>query len=66
MTECPNVSWDDISGLESAKSALQETVILPIKFPDIFVGVRKPWSGILLYGPPGLIFILLMSFINLF
>jgi vacuolar protein-sorting-associated protein 4 len=55
VTECPNVSWDDISGLESAKNALQETVILPIKFPDIFVGVRKPWSGILLYGPPGFI-----------
>jgi vacuolar protein-sorting-associated protein 4 len=53
VTENPNVSWDDISGLEGAKKALQEAVILPIKFPKLFEGVRKPWSGILLYGPPG-------------
>ena len=30
VTECPNVSWDDISGLEEAKKSLKEAVILPI------------------------------------
>lgn len=56
ITDSPNVSWDDISGLEAAKNALKESVILPIKFPELFTGVRKPWSGILLYGPPGIFY----------
>jgi vacuolar protein-sorting-associated protein 4 len=53
VTEKPNVKWTDIAGLENAKKALQEAVILPIKYPQLFVGAVKPWKGILLYGPPG-------------
>lgn len=53
LSEKPNVKWDDIAGLEGAKEALKEAVILPVKFPQLFVGNRKPTSGILLYGPPG-------------
>jgi vacuolar protein-sorting-associated protein 4 len=53
VTETPNVKWEDVAGLETAKSLLKEAVLLPIKFPQLFVGKRKPWRGILLYGPPG-------------
>ena len=47
------VQWDDVAGLEHAKDALKEAVILPVKFPQFFTGKRKPWSGLLLFGPPG-------------
>mmetsp|Transcript_2497 Transcript_2497/g.11295 ORF Transcript_2497/g.11295 Transcript_2497/m.11295 type:complete len:320 (-) Transcript_2497:517-1476(-) len=53
VTEKPNVKWDDVAGLEAAKAALKEAVIMPVKFPQFFTGKRKAWSGFLLYGPPG-------------
>uniref|UniRef100_A0A8C4S1Y6 vesicle-fusing ATPase n=1 Tax=Erpetoichthys calabaricus TaxID=27687 RepID=A0A8C4S1Y6_ERPCA len=53
VMEKPNVKWSDVAGLEGAKEALKEAVILPIKFPHLFTGKRTPWRGILLFGPPG-------------
>ena len=50
MKEKPNVRWDDVAGLLQAKEALKEAVIMPIKFPQLFKGKRRPWKGILLYG----------------
>lgn len=53
VREKPNIKWNDVAGLESAKQALQEAVILPVKFPQFFTGKRRPWRAFLLYGPPG-------------
>jgi katanin p60 ATPase-containing subunit A1 len=47
------IQWNDIAGLTDAKRILQEAVVLPIIMPDFFKGIRRPWKGILLVGPPG-------------
>ncbi|PAA52974.1 hypothetical protein BOX15_Mlig020428g1 [Macrostomum lignano] len=49
----PNVRWQDIIGLESAKRLVKEAVVYPIKYPQLFTGILSPWKGLLLYGPPG-------------
>ncbi|KNC56086.1 uncharacterized protein AMSG_02099 [Thecamonas trahens ATCC 50062] len=51
--ENPNVSFDEVCGLESAKRVLREAMIMPLKFPQLFTGILKPWKGLLLFGPPG-------------
>jgi spastin len=53
LAEAPNVKWDDIVGLDDAKRALKEAVVLPSLRSDLFQGIRAPDQGILLYGPPG-------------
>ena len=50
----PNVTFDDIAGLEDVKQAIRERIILPRQHPEIFSQFRlKAEGGVLLYGPPG-------------
>jgi katanin p60 ATPase-containing subunit A1 len=49
----PNVKFEDIAELDDAKKVLQEAVLLPILMPQYFKGIRRPWKGVLLFGPPG-------------
>ncbi|MHA1754876.1 MAG: AAA family ATPase, partial [Candidatus Odinarchaeia archaeon] len=53
LREKPNVRWTDVVDLKEAKQVLREAVIIPLLRPDLFTGARKPWKGILLFGPPG-------------
>eukprot|EP00112_Aurelia_sp_Birch-Aquarium-sp1_P013259 Seg2808.1 transcript_id=Seg2808.1/GoldUCD/mRNA.D3Y31 product="Katanin p60 ATPase-containing subunit A1" protein_id=Seg2808.1/GoldUCD/D3Y31 len=49
----PNVHWADIADLTEAKKLLNEAVVLPLWMPDFFTGIRRPWKGVLMVGPPG-------------
>jgi len=54
LVEIPNVTWEDVGGLETAKQEMQEAVEWPMKYPDVFSILHvSPPKGIMLYGPPG-------------
>lgn len=45
--------WSTIAGLESVKTAIRKCIIFPLMRPDLFIRLRDPPKGILLFGPPG-------------
>lgn len=54
VVEIPDVTWDDIGGLEDVKKNLQEMILYPIEHPDKFHKFgMSPSKGVLFYGPPG-------------
>ena len=53
VSENPDITLNDVAGLETVKRSLREAIVLPLKRPDLFTGSRQPWRGILLHGPPG-------------
>jgi transitional endoplasmic reticulum ATPase len=54
VVEVPNVTWDDVGGLEGVKRELQETVQYPVEHPEKFEKFgMAPSKGVLFYGPPG-------------
>lgn len=49
----PNVTWEDIGGMEMVKGEIMDTIDMPLKHPELFSSGMKKRSGILFYGPPG-------------
>ena len=51
VSEKPNVNWEEVVGLDTAKKAIKEAIVYPVQRPDLF---PLGWPrGILLFGPPG-------------
>merc|ERR1719510_2060430 len=48
----PLVSWEDVGGLQEAKKEILDTILVPLKHPELLSSGMKR-SGILMYGPPG-------------
>jgi len=54
MIQVPDVTWDEVGGVDEAQETLRDGIELPLTEPDAFrrVGIR-PATGFLLFGPPG-------------
>ncbi len=50
----PEVTYEDIGGLDQEIQNVREMIELPLKHPEVFqqLGIEAP-SGVLLHGPPG-------------
>ncbi len=50
----PNITYEDIGGLDKEIARVREMIELPLKHPELFerLGVEAP-KGVLLHGPPG-------------
>jgi transitional endoplasmic reticulum ATPase len=54
FVEVPNVTWNDVGGLDDIKQRLREAVEWPLKHAEMFEAFRvAPPKGALLCGPPG-------------
>ena len=50
----PNITFDDVAGLDDVKKEVKIKVLLPLENPNAFEGYQKKnGGGLLLYGPPG-------------
>ena len=54
LEEVPDVTYDNIGGLDEQIEAIKDAVELPFLYPELFAEHKLlPPKGILLYGPPG-------------
>ncbi|WP_435184566.1 CDC48 family AAA ATPase [Halobellus sp. EA9] len=54
FVEVPDVTWEDVGGLEGTKERLRETIQWPLDYPEVFEAMdMQSAKGVLMYGPPG-------------
>jgi transitional endoplasmic reticulum ATPase len=54
FVEVPDVSWEQVGGLEGTKERLRETIQWPLEYPEVFEELdMQAAKGVLMYGPPG-------------
>ncbi|PSQ05286.1 AAA family ATPase, partial [Halobacteriales archaeon QS_4_69_31] len=54
FVEVPDVTWDDVGGLEETKERLRETIQWPLDYPEVFETLdMQAAKGVLMFGPPG-------------
>ncbi len=54
FVEVPDVTWEDVGGLEGTKERLRETIQWPLDYPEVFEAMdMQAAKGVLMYGPPG-------------
>jgi proteasome-associated ATPase len=54
LEEVPDITYEDVGGLDSQIEAIMDAVELPFLHRDLFIEHKLPApKGILLYGPPG-------------
>jgi transitional endoplasmic reticulum ATPase len=54
FVEVPDITYDDVGGLEEVKQDLVEAVEWPLDYPEVFETLdTEPPKGVLTYGPPG-------------
>ena len=54
FVEVPDITWEQVGGLEDTKDRLRETIQWPLEYPEVFDQMDiEAAKGVLLYGPPG-------------
>jgi len=54
FVEVPDITWEDVGGLEGTKERLRETIQWPLEYPEVFEQMdMQAAKGVLMYGPPG-------------
>jgi transitional endoplasmic reticulum ATPase len=54
FVEVPDVTWENVGGLEGTKERLREAIQWPLEYPEVFAQMDvQAAKGVLMYGPPG-------------